>query len=197
MSTESSIQTNSLPWQVRQAGKNLSEWIQLQLSGESPQETPPSTFEFPAWIGPFLFWSAVVGGVIWAAFLLVQLIDLYRSHHQNRKPRPEIRPVPEPVKSSVAEWLKRARQFERERNWPEACRALYMAALQLLDDREWISHLASRTDGEYLEAVSALKQPRPLQLLIRTHERSLFAGEAVTAENLKRCRSAYEEIEQR
>ena len=72
-----------------------------------------------------------------------------------------------------------------------------MAALQVLADLDWVPHLPSRTDGEYLQAVQPLSRPRPLQLLIRTHERSLFGGDRLTAENLQRCRRAYEELDKR
>lgn len=198
MTTQSSIQTNSLPWQLRQAGKNLSEWIQLKLSqGESQDTSPPPSFEFPAWLGPLLFWCLVAGAIIWLAWLIVQLADRYLENQQSQPSPPQIELIAPPEEHTVAAWLRRAKQFEREGNWREACRALYLAALQLLHDCEWIPHQASRTDGEYLQAVQSLKQPRPLQVLIRTHERSLFGGEPLAADNAKRCRQAYEEIAQK
>lgn len=198
MADASSIQQTSLPWQLRQAGKNLSEWIQLQLSQGQPQDSsPPPTFEFPPWLGPLLFWGLVAGVVIWLAWLIVQLIDRYRENRQSRPSQAQVEFIVPPEEHTVAAWLRRAQQFERDGNWREACRALYMAALQLLHDREWIAHQPSRTDGEYLQAAQSLKQPRPLQVLVRTHERSLFGGESLAADNVQRCRRAYEEIAQR
>lgn len=198
MAAESSIQTNSVPWQLRQLGKNLSEWIQLQLSGDESPEPPPPTFEFPAWIGQLLFWCLVTGAIVWVAWLIVQSVDRYmENRHGKPKRQTQIQLVSEPVEHSAHEWLRRAQQFEREGNWREACRALYMAALQLLHDRNWVPHQSSRTDGEYLQAIQPLQQPRPLQVLIRTHERSLFGGEPLAADNLQRCRQAYEEITKR
>jgi hypothetical protein len=198
MAAESSIQTSSIPWQIRQLGKNLSEWIQLQLSGNEAPESPPPSFEFPAWIGQLLFWCLVIGAVIWFAWLIVKAIDRYiENRPRHRKPQPEVQLINDPIERGVAAWLRQAKQFEREGNWREACRALYMAALQLLHDRDWVPHQPSRTDGEYLQAIQPLPQPRPLQVLIRTHERSLFGGEVLGADNVQRCRRAYEEIEQR
>lgn len=198
MSAESSVKTNSLPWQIRHAGKNLSEWIQRQLYVEDSADSSPPTFELPEWVGQLLLWILVVGATLWLAWLIVQAIDRYLQNHGGR-PRLKltVEEIPDEVEHSVKEWLRLARQFEQAGKWREACRALYMAALQVLHDREWVPHQASRTDGEYLQAIHCLKQPRPLQLLINTHERSLFGGDALTADNLKRCRTAYEEIENR
>ncbi|MEM1310698.1 MAG: DUF4129 domain-containing protein [Cyanobacteria bacterium P01_H01_bin.153] len=195
MPDASSIQNNSLPWQIRQGGKNLSEWIQLQLSqGETNETAPPPDFSFPPWLGPFIVWGLIIGGAIWLAWVLVQVIDQYLENRQDRPAEAQVEFIAPPEKHSVAGWLRQAQQFEREGKWREACRALYMAALQLLHDREWIAHLPSRTDGEYLRAVQQLQKPRPLQVLIRTHERSLFGGEVLAADNVQRCRHAYEEL---
>ena len=198
MAEASSIQQSSLPWVVRQAGKNLSEWIQLRLSQWEPQDSaPPPTFEFPAWLGPLFFWLLVIGVVFWLAWLLIQLLDRYLNGRSDRETQPRVDFIAPPEQHTLSTWLRRAHQFEREGNWQEACRALYMAALQLLHDREWIPHQPSRTDGEYLHAIQTLKQPRPMQVLIRTHERSLFGGEPLAADNVQRCRQAYEEVAQR
>jgi hypothetical protein len=179
-------------------GKNLSEWIQLQLSGNDAPESPPPSFEFPAWIGQLLFWGLVAGALIWFAWLIVRAIDDYVVNRRPQpQPQPQVQWVRETAPQGVAAWLRQAQQYEREGNWREACRALYMAALELLHDRDWVPHQPSRTDGEYLQAIQPLPQPRPLQVLIRTHERSLFGGESLGADNLQRCRQAYEEIEKR
>lgn len=197
MTDASSIQRTSLPWQLRQGGKNLSEWIQLRLSQQETPDAPLPTFEFPAWLGPLLFWTLATVGVLWLAWLVVQLLERYFENRQARPAPPQVEFIPPPEEHTVAAWLRRAKQFEQAGNWREACRALYMAALQLLHDREWIAHQSSRTDGEYLQAIRTLKQPRPLQVLIRTHERSLFGGAALAPDNVQRCRQAYEEIAQR
>lgn len=198
MSAES-IQKSNLAWRLRHLGKNLSEWIQLQLSrGEPDSQEPPPTFEFPEWIGRLLFWVVIAVGIVWLAWLILQIADRYLTHRRGKSPRqPIVQTVSQPKEHAVADWLRQAKQFEQQSNWGEACRALYLAALQLLHDRDWIPHQLSRTDGEYLQAIRKLKQSRPLQLLIRTHERSHFGAAPLTVENLRHCRQAYEELEKR
>ena len=147
MSAESSVRTSSLPWQIRHAGKNLSEWIQLQLYRGGDEESSPSTFELPPWVGQLLLWIVVVGATLWVAWLIAQAIDQYL---QNRAGKTQLKlaveDIPEETEHTVKEWLSLARQFEQAGNWREACRALYMATLQILHDREWLVHQASRTD---------------------------------------------------
>lgn len=193
-----SIQRTNVAWQLRHLGKNASEWIQLQLvRGEptAPRE-PPSTFEWPAWIGEVVFWVAIVAGVVWLAWVVVQLVDRYRASRQaQNRQQPKIQTIDPLPERTAAAWLREAQELERQGNWRAACRAFYLATLQVLHDREWVTHLGSRTDGEYLSAINTLKRRRPLQLLIRTHERAHFGAEPMTADNLQHCRRAYEEID--
>ncbi|MGD1942609.1 MAG: DUF4129 domain-containing protein [Leptolyngbyaceae cyanobacterium] len=197
MAADASIQTSNVPWQVRQGGKNLSEWIQLQLSRQQPRESEPFDLDLPVWIAELILWLVIAGAIVWVAWVLVQALERYLAYRQGRQPQAQVYTVPQVRDRSAADWLRQAQQFEREGDWRAACRALYMAALQVLADRDWVPHLPSRTDGEYLQAVQPLSRPRPLQLLIRTHERSLFGGDRLTAENVQRCRRAYEELDKR
>lgn len=190
------IQRTTLGWQIRKLGQNISEWIELRLSGNEPVESSPS-FELPPWLGSFLLWLSIVVGVILVSWFLWRLLVYYLD---SRSVPPQSQVLPEQkTKSelSIAEWLRQAKRWEQEGNWPAACRALYMAALQTLHDRKGISHSNSRTDSEYLETLDQVSQPRPYQLLIRTHERAEFGGVLPTAENFKRCRHAYREIEKK
>ena len=195
-----STQTSNLPWQARQLGRNVSEWIQLRLSradDNSGNESTIPSIEWPEWLGSSIAWLIVTAGILWIAWMIVRSLETYAARRKLLQRRPQIqtlRPTPE---QSAAEWVKQAQLFEQQGNWVEACRALYRAALQLLHDRKWVPHRYSRTDGEYLQEIQQLKQPRPLQLLIRTHERSHFGAEPLTAENWQHCRQAYKEIEKR
>ncbi|NER80038.1 MAG: DUF4129 domain-containing protein [Leptolyngbya sp. SIO1D8] len=196
MSAES-IQKSNWGWELRHLGKNASEWIQLQLS-RGNEDREPATMEMPEWVGQLLLWIVIAGAVIWLAWLLVQFIEGYRARRVKPTQRSAAVPfIPPPPERTVADWVRQAHKFEQQGNWREACRALYLAALQLLHDRNWISHQFSRTDGEYLQAIQRLKQPRPWQVLLRTHERSHFGAEPLTADNLQHCRQAYQEIEKR
>ena len=102
MAEASSIQQSSLPWEVRQAGKNLSEWVQLRLSQWEPQDSaPPPTFEFPAWLGPLFFWLLVIGVVFWLAWLLIQLLDRYINGRSDRETQPQVDFIAPPEQKKI------------------------------------------------------------------------------------------------
>ncbi|MGF1520956.1 MAG: DUF4129 domain-containing protein [Leptolyngbyaceae cyanobacterium] len=199
--TAESIQESNLPWQLRQLSRNAVEWIQLQLPRGEPTSTnePPPVRELPDWLASLVQWGTVACLALLAAWLLVRMFEAFA---ERRRQRLQQEPVVATLQSlqeqhTSNEWLRRAKEFEQQGRWAEACRALYLAALQLLHDRSWIPHQPSRTNGEYLQAIQALQRPRPWQLLVRTHERSHFGTDALTAENVQRCRQAYQEVEKR
>lgn len=195
-----STQESNLPWQVRQFGQNVSEWIQLQLSrGGSRKGIDPTTpsFEFLDWLLPAISWLIMTVVVAWIAWMIVRALETYAARRQLRRAQPMLQTEAQTPERTTTDWVRQAQEFERQGNWIEACRAFYWATLQLLHDRDWIPHRYSRTDGEYLQETQQLKQPRPFQVLLRTHERSHFGAEPLTAENLQHCRQAYKEIEKR
>ncbi|MEO1589907.1 MAG: DUF4129 domain-containing protein [Cyanobacteria bacterium J06632_22] len=195
-----SIQTSTLGWQVRLLTQRLGEWIELLLSGQEPSNEPPPEFTLPAWVGTVLLWTAVTATSLLLAWIIYQIVVYLLANRATPRPTTILTALiePEPARTA-AEWLREAKRLEAAGDWRGACRALYMAALQTLSDRGWIAAQASRTDGEYLTALETtahpITQPRPYQLLIRTHERGQFSDQVLTAENLQRCRRAYQEIE--
>jgi hypothetical protein len=96
---------------------------------------------------------------------------------------------------SVATWLQRSQKLQQQGNYREACRCLYMAMLQRLNDSGLAPHHSSRTDGEYLQLVQQLSQPQPYQTLIMTHQRLCFSNAEVSSAVFEQCQQAYREIE--
>ena len=196
-----SIQKSNLPWQVRQLSRNVVEWIQLQLPrGQAPPDNePPPVRELPDWLSSVVQGMSIVILIALVTWIIVKVIDAYLAR---RRRDLQLQPVvatlhPSQPQKTTNEWLRQAQAFEKQGRWAEACWALYRAALQLLHDRDWIPHQFSRTDGEYLQAIQQLQRPRPFQLLVRTHDRSYFGSDTLTAENVQRCRQAYQEVEKR
>lgn len=191
-------QRTSFGWQIQQNARQLGEWVELQFSKlfrQTEQWDIPELPLVPLWVTQALFWL----GIVLVGLLLFWLIYELVNHYRDRIPWtrlkgrtiPRSKPVPTP---SMNEWLRRAQELERQGQYAEACRALYFAALQALHDAKLIPQQDSRTDGEYLQRVADLKQSRPYQLLIRTHERSQFGDAPISLEILHRCQTAYREI---
>lgn len=193
---EGSFQESSLGWRIAQLQRRVTEWIELRLSPpevDTPDWSPNWTI--PEWITKVIFWGILSILAVWLLWQLYLALQPYwrqwRSQNWQRMERAKPAVATE---HSLSYWLKQAAELQQAGNYTEACRALYMAMLQRLHETQVISNQTSRTDGEYLQLVEELPQPRPYQLLLRTHERICFAGATMTAEVFQRCRRAYEEI---
>jgi hypothetical protein len=97
---------------------------------------------------------------------------------------------------TLSGWMQQVQEFQRQGNYREACRSLYMATLQRLNDAKIVPHQSSRTDREYWGLVKLLPQSEAYQTLLRTHELLCFGEATISAETFNRCQQAYREIEQ-
>jgi len=187
------FEKTSFDWQLQLVLTQMGEAIEkfFQQSGDNvnaPIWLPPE------WIFKALFWLVVVGLAAWLGWQLYQLLKPYLgmpiSARGRAVPQPEVQAV-----LSEVQWLERSRSFAQQGNYREACRALYQAVLQKLDGAGVIPAQLSRTDGEYLNCLHTLPNPRPYQTVIRVHERLCFSDAPVTPEIFQRCEQAYQETQ--
>jgi Domain of unknown function (DUF4129) len=187
-----SFEKNSPEWQLHLLQQRLGEWLE-RLFGATDRARLPN-WSLPEWIMRLLFW--VIAGLLigWLSWQVYQLARPYfRAMTITQTGQSDRRSAGSPL--TVAAWLQRSRTFAQQGNYREACRALYMAALQRLNDAEPIPHEPSRTDGEYLQIVQALPRSAPYQVLIRTHEQLCFDNADISVDAFDRCQQAYREIE--
>nr|WP_228024466.1 DUF4129 domain-containing protein [cf. Phormidesmis sp. LEGE 11477] len=178
-----------------------SEWLEYQFA-QADIDLP----EFPDWslpeeVGRVLFWLFVVALSVWLGWLLYRALEpsiqkwLAQDRQWVKLGQSAIAPEAD---HSAQYWWQQAQTFAQNGHYGEACKALYQATLQQLDDSRTLTHDPSRTDGEYLASLDQAlgkPMPRPYQLLIGTHERLTFGAATATAEMFKRCRRAYEQIQ--
>jgi hypothetical protein len=198
------VETTSLGWQIQQLERQVSEWIEyistsafdkVLGSGLSLSNTVQDILLWIAWI----IFSLTMG---WLGLLLFRaarryLIDFWASRVlKGAKIMASSGVVPV---YSVDQWLKKARAFQLEGNYTEACRALYMGMLQLLSDRSLIPQQYSRTDGEYRYLVKNLAEKNlaeveAYKVLLDTHEQLCFSDRLVSSEMFHICETAYSQI---
>jgi hypothetical protein len=185
---------NSLDWQIQQVTQRFSEWFERLLARVNSGGSGNAASQPPEWLLKAVFWFIVLGVLGWASWQLYKLLYPYWvTYRQLAQPRNQV-DLP-PAWQTVPEWLRQARTARQQGNYREACRALYLATLQLLSDRGVIPQEISRTDGEYLTLVQRLNLPPPYRVLIHTHERLCFDRVAISSEVYDRCWQAYQEIE--
>lgn len=197
-----SFQKTSLGWQLRQFGQQVREWIELQTSKLSPRSNNSTNtgdlpqFEFATWVGEVVFWLVVSLAVAWIIWQLYRTLAPYFPALQAQSNWfKQQRAAEKAATPTAADWLRRAREQQLQGNYREACRAIYLAMLQQLNDNQQIPHQTSRTDGEYLRLVQQLPHAEPYQVLFRIHERLCFGDDAsISATTVERCQRAYQEI---
>lgn len=195
------FEKNSLGWQLRQLQQQIGEWWEFQTS--QININPPDD-SFLSGLNWELIWNIlkIFGWLVLAiifCFLGVQLVRLltpYVYYLNNLGESVANQFTNKTVKNlSASQWLEKAKKCQKQGNYGEACRCLYMAALQRLNDKGIISHQQSRTDGEYLELIRGLSQPEPYQKILQTHEQLLFGNLDVSQSIFEECQQAYQQID--
>jgi hypothetical protein len=188
------FEKNSIDWQSELLQRQIGEWISLKLQQLRLPPLPRSTVS-PQLL-EILFWSLLIVLGIWCAWMLwPRLRVLWDNWQQPPGESRESRSLPPQQHYTTGEWLQQAQTLRQQGNYAEACRAVYMAVLQRLNDTKEILHDPSRSDGEYLHLTQHLPQPNSYQTLIETHEQTCFGNGEITERNYVLCQQAYQEID--
>jgi Domain of unknown function (DUF4129) len=180
-------------WQLEQIQQRLGEWIEVKLKFAAPRGGG-----IPAWLVSsisYLLWFLLIAGIVWIIYLI---LNRYGQQFGHRRPAQE--PAPQPVRNyTVTELLAQAQQFQNQRNYSEACRCLYLAMLQRLNDANLVPHQTSRTDREYAELLGHLPKVALIvaqsKVLLQTHEQLQFADRTITADGFNSCQQAYNQLD--
>jgi hypothetical protein len=181
-------------WQLEQLQQQLGEWIEVKLRFDDRD----LNFDlFPPWLGPLLVrlvWLILAGVVLWFGY---RVIYPYWQQwvQQNRQPKSDL---VQPVQVlTVGELLEKSQQFQRQGDYTQASRWLYLAMLQRLNDADLIPHQFSRTDREYIDVLSTVPIVNVGEVLVSIHEQLHFGNRQIAIEDFDRCQQAYRQIEDR
>jgi hypothetical protein len=196
------FEKNSISWQLQQFKQSVGEGIEQFLANlrfnPPPSGDSPKT---PNWdLGWLLYWRyflltvvlllALAWLVWWLWPIAKEVIDRWR-----QRQGPEVA-GPYQSARSASLLAQDARDYGTRGNYREACRALYLAMLQQLNDRKILQNQPSRTDGEYTRLVEPLKTAQAHQRILEIHEQITFRPGPVDAATFKACETAYNTIDQ-
>lgn len=201
MASNSGFEKTNFGWQIKQWQQQISEWLEARLFPAINDAIGRPNWSIPNWFWQLLtwiFWLALGLLAAWLLWQLWQFLLPYLSNIGSNVNRTSDRSNQiEPSRTyTAAEWIKRSQRFQQQGNYTEACRALYMAMLQTLNDSQIVPHQISRTDGEYLRLLQNSPQAQLYQLLIATHERLCFNGEPISSQVFADCQQAYQALNQ-
>jgi Domain of unknown function (DUF4129) len=184
-----SFEKTSWRWQLEQLQQQLGEWIEVKFRSDDL---------FPAWLASLLVrltWFAVAGLAIWVGYKIIY--PYWRKWLlANNRSNVDVDLSIEKI-YTVTELLEKSQQFQRDRDYTQASRWLYLAMLQRLNDADLIPHRVSRTDREYLKLLETAPTVEIGKVLVSTHEQLYFGDLPITLEGFDRCQQAYRQIEER
>jgi hypothetical protein len=180
-------------WQLEQLQQQLGEWIEVKLR---TNDRDLQLDIFPAWLGPLLFrltWLILAGLAIWFGYRVIYPY-WQRWLAQNNQP-PSNLDSSQAKMYTVAELLAKSHQFQRDGDYTQASRWLYLAMLERLNDANLIPHQFSRTDREYLQLLRTVPIVNVGEILVSMHEQLHFGDRQLAIADFDRCQQAYQQIE--
>jgi Domain of unknown function (DUF4129) len=188
-----SFEKTSWRWQLDQLQQRLGEWIEVKLRSV---DVEPSVDPFPSWLAALLVqlcWLVLAGLLLWFGYRVIY--PYWKNWLANNKlVKLDLDQSPVQI-FTLTELLAKSQQFQREGDYTQATRWLYLAALQRLNDAKLILHQPSLTDREYLKLLDTFPSIRSGDILVSTHEQIHFGDLLITAEDFDRCQQAYQQIE--
>jgi hypothetical protein len=187
------VEKSSWRWQGEQLQQQLGEWIEVKLRSD---DRDLNLDIFPPWLGGLLVrltWLVLAGLIIWFGYKVIY--PYWQQWQANKSLNLDVGKTPEPT-YTVAELLARSQQFQRDRDYTQATRWLYLAMLQRLNDANLIPHQPSRTDREYLKMLGTLPSIEIGEVLVSTHELLHFGNMPITVASFERCQQAYRQIDE-
>ena len=194
--SERSFEKTNLSWQLAQSQQQFQEWWELKTAQTTPNVDLPSWFDSPIlWaIAKAAFWVILALLAVWASWQIWQMLRFYVHNFRKRDRQTDISAKQTIENSSVAEWFLRSQKMQQQGNYRQACRCLYMALLQRLNDAGIAVHQTSRTDGEYLQLIQQLPQPALYETVIAIHQQLYFGNAEASQSTFEQCQQAYQQI---
>jgi hypothetical protein len=188
-----SAEKTSWRWQLEQLQQQLGEWIEVKLRSD---DRDLQLDIFPSWLGSLLVrltWLVLAGLLIWFVYRVIY--PYWRRWLAENRQQPLGLDLAPTQLYTVAELFAKSQQFQRDRDYTQASRWLYLAMLQRLNDAHLIPHQFSRTDREYLQLLSTVPIVDIGAILVSIHEQLHFGNESISSEDFERCQQAYQQIE--
>jgi Domain of unknown function (DUF4129) len=188
-----SAEKTSWRWQLEQLQQQLGEWIEAKLRSD---DRDLQLDIFPPWLGGLLVrltWMVLAGLIIWFGYRVIYPY-LWQWLERNKQLKSQLDLDPVLVYTAV-ELLGKSQQFQRDGDYTQASRWLYLAMLQRLNDANLIPHQFSRTDREYLQLLRSVPIINVGEILVSIHEQLHFGNQQIAIEDFDRCQQAYRQIE--
>ncbi|GBF81512.1 DUF4129 domain-containing protein [Aphanothece sacrum] len=199
--TEESFKKDGLGWRLQQLQQRIGEWWELQLQKwnfklPNPDLNPIANLSFLWEIIKGIFLILLVILILWLTWIIIKRwfpyfqLMLTQTHQSFQEIQDKLS-----QESSVDKLFARSQKFQQQGNYYQACRYLYLAMLQRLNDSGMIPHQASMTNDEYQLLTSQLPDPDPYETILIIHQQICFGNQNPTLSLFETCQQAYQKID--
>ena len=197
---------NSFSWSIELLKQRLGEWWEILIAKlfKNLPDSPKVNWKNldQTWLIQLIklmLWSIIAVVTIWLSWQLWLWLRPYFLRWQRSRQQlsnldyPKTRPT-----LSTNQWVIKSLEYQKQRDYRQAIFCLYQAMIQQLSDRQIITDLPSRTDGEYLNSINQLNlnQVNAYELLLSTHERLCFSSQDASKNLWDQCQRAFQSLTQ-
>ncbi|PWT96060.1 MAG: hypothetical protein C5B53_10395 [Candidatus Melainabacteria bacterium] len=137
-----------------------------------------------------LYFIGLLGAVLLVWLLFSRLSELSKQAHLARTST-----LPDSAPLTAAAWHRQALHFAQMGNWKDACRALLLAAVRLLDEQKVVPFIANRTNFEYGYALVSRASIRSnFRSLADTVDVCWFGNNEAEEADFRNCQTYFEAI---
>lgn len=194
--TEEYFKKDSLGWRLQQLQQRIGEWWELQLQKLNFKLPNTDLNPIDNWFIKELFLILFLILILWLSWIIIKRwfpsfqLMLTQTNQSFQEIQDKLS-----QESSVDKLFAKAQKFQQQGNYYQACRYLYLAMLQRLNDSGMITHQASRTNEEYLLLTSQLPDPDPYETILIIHQQICFGNQNPTLSLFETCQQAYQQID--
>ncbi len=184
-------QQSNPAWELQRLTQNLREWLEWN-TGRFWDRVPP--VDLPQ-IDNWEWWESLIfHGLIWLGIALAIAVLWFNRKAWQRYwynlTAMDLRPSFPATPPGASYWVKLAHQTARQGDYYQACRHLYLAMLQMLQDQQLADQTPARTDREYQRLTEQLPQATAYATLFTIHQELCFGQQQASLQLFQDCQEA-------
>lgn len=184
-------QKSNLAWEIQQVMQNGREWLEWHTSRFWRRVPDLPTPDIPNW----QWWESLIfHGLLWLGIAMAIAIIWFNRKTWQRYWRNltavDLTPNFPATPPGASYWGKLAQQAARNGDYYQACRHLYLAMLQMLQEQQLADQTPARTDREYQKLTEQLPQSAAYATVFTIHQDLCFGQQQASLQLFQDCQQA-------
>ncbi|MBE9240894.1 DUF4129 domain-containing protein [Synechocystis salina] len=189
-------QKSNLAWELQQLTQNGREWVAWQTDRLWQGVPPIPGLDIPHWERwEELIFHSLLWLIIAVAIAAIWLNRRTWQRYWHNLTAVDLRPNFATPPPGASYWMRTAHQAARQGDYYQACRHLYLAMLQMLQEKRGLEPAPGRTDREYQRLTAQFPQASAYNTLFTIHQELCFGQQQASLELFEDCQGAIAQLE--